>query len=55
VIIALKGHYVFQHFGARSTTPRRVIPHGGMPTELGNAIRLGLVEPFRAKAKGGQR
>lgn len=52
VIISLRGHYVFQHFGVRGRAGRRVIPQGSMPAQLGDAIRLGLVEPFRAKARG---
>lgn len=55
VIVALKGHYVFQHFSTRGRPARRVIPQGSMPPELGNAIRLGLVEPFRTKTKGSER
>ena len=51
VIVALRGHYVFQHFGARGRAGRRVIPQGGMPAQLGNAIRLGMVEPFTKKAR----
>lgn len=52
VIISLRGYYVFQHFGARGRAGRRVIPQGSMPAKLGEAIRLGLVEPFNAKARG---
>lgn len=55
IIIALKGHYVFQHFPTRGRMARRVIPQGNMPAELGNAIRLGMVEPFEAKTKAGKR
>lgn len=55
IIIALKGYYVFQHFPTRGRKARRVIPQGSMPAELGNAIRLGLVDPFKAKTKAGKR
>jgi len=55
VIISLAGYYVFQHFGTRGRTGRRVIPQGSMPPELGNAIRLGFVETFTAKTKAGKR
>lgn len=52
IIIALKGRYVFQHFGVRGHPGRRVIPQGAMPDRLGMAIRAGLVEPFRQKSRG---
>jgi hypothetical protein len=55
IIISLKGHYTFQHFGTRGRVARRVIPQGRMPAELGNAIRRGMVEPFTAKTKAGKR
>src|SRR5262245_24816844 len=55
IIIAIKGHYVFQHFSTRGRVARPVIPQGSMPAELGNAIRLGMVDPFEAKTKAGKR
>jgi hypothetical protein len=55
IIIALRGYYVFQHFPTQGRMARRVIPQGRMPAELGNAIRLGMVEPFEAKTKAGKR
>lgn len=55
IIVALRGYYVFQHFSTRGRPARRVIPQGNMPPELGNAIRLGMVEPFKARTKAGKR
>lgn len=52
VVISLRGRYVFQHFGTRGNKGRGVIPQGSMPAQLGNAIRLGMIEPFKAKARG---
>ena len=43
VIISLKGYYVFHQFKTRGVEPRRTIPQGSMPPELGNAIRAGMV------------
>lgn len=51
ILIRLSGVEVFHHYGAG--VPRRtIIPYGSMPFLLGNAIRLGFVEPFRKKARG---
>ncbi|WP_437623383.1 hypothetical protein [Sorangium sp. So ce1151] len=46
ILITLTGPEVFHHFGAQGKEPRRVIPQGSLPAKLGNAIRLGFVEPF---------
>lgn len=55
VLIVLTGHHVFHHFGAGGKPARRIIPQGSIPPKLGNAIRLGFVEPFRKNVKGGKR
>jgi hypothetical protein len=52
VLITLTGPEVFHHFGAGGKPVRQVIPRGGFPAKLGNAIRLGFVEPFRKRVKG---
>lgn len=51
LVIRLEGPDVFHHFGAGEKPRRPVIPQGTIPDKLGNAIRLGFVEPFR-KAVG---
>ena len=43
IIIKITDHHVFHQFGAGSPA-RRIIPAGGLPDRLGNAIRLGLVD-----------
>lgn len=43
VIIKLTDHHVFHQFGA-GVRARRMLPSGGLPDRLGNAIRLGLVD-----------
>ncbi len=55
VIARISGRYAFHHFGAQGKPERRQLPLGRMPKELGNAIRLGLVDVFRAKTKAGKR
>ncbi|WP_437606259.1 hypothetical protein WMF20_35405 [Sorangium sp. So ce834] len=47
ILITLTGPEVFHHFGAGGKPRRQVIPQGSLPAKLGNAIRLGFVEPFR--------
>ena len=44
ILIKLTGPEVFHHFGAGRKPARHVIPTGGMPDRLGNAIRKGLVD-----------
>ncbi|WP_437647860.1 hypothetical protein [Sorangium sp. So ce362] len=46
ILITLHGPEVFHHFGAQGKPARPVIPRGSLPSKLGNAIRLGFVEPF---------
>lgn len=50
IVIILTGKEVFHHFGA-GVPLRQVIPVGSIPAKLGNAIRLGFVEPFRQLVK----
>jgi hypothetical protein len=40
--IRLTGPEVNHHFGVRGAEPRNVIPAGGLPAKLGNAVRLGF-------------
>lgn len=49
VLIVLRGVEVFHHFGAAGKPARPVIPQGRMPKRLGDAIRLGFVQPWREK------
>jgi hypothetical protein len=50
ILIVLRGHHVYHHFGAG--VPRRpIIPQGSMPKRLGNAVRLGFVQPWRKRVK----
>lgn len=55
VIVSIKGRWTFHHFGAQGKPTRRVIPWQALPTKLGNAIRAGFVEPFKAASKAGKR
>lgn len=43
IIIKITDHHVFHQFGA-GVVARRIIPSGGLPDRLGNAIRLGIVD-----------
>jgi len=51
ILITLRGPEVYHHFGAAGKPPRRVIPMGSMPKRIGDAVRLGFVQPWR-KVKG---
>lgn len=55
IVVSLKAPEVFHHFGAGAAPRREMLPRGVLPFKLGDAIRRGLVEPFRKKAKGGKR
>lgn len=55
IVMKVMGRYAFHHFGAGYSPAREQLPTGTMPKELGNAIRLGLVEDFKAKTKAGKR
>ena len=51
IVITLRGAEVFHHFGAQGKPRRQVIPQGSMPARLGDAVRLGFVEPWKARVK----
>ena len=55
VVVRLTGHHVFHHFSTQGREARQIIPVDGMPAQLGNAIRQGMVEPFEAKTRAGKR
>lgn len=44
VTITVSGVEAYHHFGAGRVPARPIIPTRGLPTKLGNAIRLGIVE-----------
>lgn len=44
IVIALRGPEVFHNFGTKRVPRRAILPMGGIPDRLGNAIRLGLVD-----------
>lgn len=52
IVFSLKAPEVFHHFGAGAAPRREQLPRGVLPFKLGDAIRKGLVEPFRKKTKG---
>jgi hypothetical protein len=50
ILIVLTGYHVYHHFGAG--VPRRpIIPQGSMPRRLGDAVRLGFVQPWKERVK----
>lgn len=51
VTLTMGPPYVFHHFGVRGAEARRVLPVR-MPVKLGDAVRLGLVRPWRGSLKG---
>ena len=55
IVMKVLGRYAFHHFGAGDNPVRGQLPFGFMPKELGNAIRAGLVDDFRAKTAAGKR
>lgn len=55
IVMKVMGRYAFHHFGAGYSPAREQLPTGSMPKELGNAIRAGLVDDFKAKTKAGKR
>jgi hypothetical protein len=55
IVMKVMGRYAFHHFGAGHSPARPQLPEGTMPKELGNAIRQGLVDDFKAKTKAGKR
>lgn len=54
IVMKVMGRYAFHHFGAGDSPAREQLPTGAMPKELGNAIRAGLVDDFKAKTKAGK-
>lgn len=55
IVLTATGPEVFHHFGAQGKPRRPILPYAGMPFKLGDAIRKGLVPPFRkAMKKGGK-
>lgn len=54
ILILLKGHHIFHHFGV-GIPRRQIIPQGSVPKRLGDAIRLGFVQPWKERVKGGKR
>jgi hypothetical protein len=55
IVMKVMGRYAFHHFGAGYSPTREQLPTGTMPKEMGNAIRQGLVDDFKAKTKAGKR
>lgn len=49
-VIELKGHHVFHHYGAGDNPVRKIIPTE-IDEKLGNAIRRGVVKPFKERAE----
>ena len=47
IIVELKGNSTWWHYGVRGVDPRQVIPVDVIGEKLGNAIRRGVVAPFR--------
>lgn len=43
ILIQLTGYHVFHQFGTSRLPRRPIIPMGGLPDRLGNAIRKGLI------------
>ncbi len=54
IVMKVMGRYAFHHFGAGDNPAREQLPTGTMPKELGNAIRQGLVDDFKAITKAGK-
>jgi hypothetical protein len=50
IIVELTGHEVFGHYGARGAEVRQMIPVE-IDESLGNAIRRGVVKPFKERSK----
>lgn len=51
VIVELTGVEVFHHHGVRGAPPRQVIPTDRIGETLGQAIRRGVVKPFRKRGQ----
>jgi hypothetical protein len=48
VIVELKGHHVFPHYGAKGHPVREII-NKEVDEKLGNAIRRGVAKPFKER------
>ena len=44
IFLFLEGYEVFHHYGTKSLPARPILPTGGVPVKLGNAIRTGLID-----------
>jgi hypothetical protein len=55
--IRIRKGLVFSQFGTHRQKARRILPAGGLPTKLGNAIRLGVIDmlPEFMTRKGGHK
>lgn len=42
IVVSIDGRYVFHNYGAGSPK-RTLLPEGGLPARMGDAIRMGLV------------
>ena len=49
-----KKRYAIHNFGAGNQKVRRQLPAGKLPPKMGNAIRMGLVDDFKAITKAGK-
>lgn len=51
IVFELRAPEVYHHFGAGGKPQRPILPLGGLPDRLGNAIQQGLIEglPFMKK------
>jgi hypothetical protein len=50
IVVELTGHHVFHHYPARGNEAREIIPKE-IDESLGNAIRRGVVKPFKERSK----
>ena len=48
IMVELTGHHVFHHYGAGGVPVREII-NKDVDEKLGNAIRRGIVKPFRER------
>lgn len=51
IVAEVGAPYVFHHYGVRGATARHVVPDR-MTIKIGNAVRLGIVKPWRDLVKG---
>lgn len=48
-IFRLLPPWVYHHFGAGDNPVRRILPFGAMPAKLGNAVRQGIIPPWKKR------